>query len=205
MTHRSYRFEHSDVAVDNQRMEFLGDAVLGFVVAAYLYERYEDQAEGELTSFRSQVTSGKALAKLAATIDLGSFIMMGKGELASGGSTRASNLTDALEAVIGAAYLDGGLKAAQKIVKKLFVSQMEDMPTDVWSVNPKGRLQEYCQRKWKCGPQYRVMSKEGPPHAAVFTVEVVLDDKVHGVSRGHTKQDAEAGAASDALTRLGLV
>jgi len=183
-------------------MEFLGDAVLGFVAAAYLYGKYETCDEGDLTSFRSQLTNGQALAGIAHSAGIGVFIKMGKGEEHSGGRRRESNLADALEAVIGAAYLDGGLKAVQKIFDFLFVPILGKLSGDAWEGNPKGKLQEYCQRKWKCSPHYRIINKEGPAHATIFTVEVAIGDGLTGVGEGRNKQDAETKAASEVLVSL---
>lgn len=205
LMHRSFRFENEGVTIDNQRLEFLGDALLGFITAAYLYEKFKEKDEGILTSFRSRTTSGKALTELASGIQLGEYIKMGKGEERSGGRKRPSNLADALESVLGSAYLDGGIKAVQKMFKKLFVPQLNSLSGDVWADNPKGQLQEYSQRRWKKSPQYRVMRKDGPPHAAIFTAEVLLDSDLSGVGKGRNKQDAETQAAVNVLKRLNHV
>ena len=202
LIHRSFRFENGQVTSDNQRLEFLGDAVLGFITAAHVYERFVGRDEGFLTSLRSRITSGKALAKTARDICLGEYVKIGKGEERSGGRKRPSNLADALEAVVGAAFLDGGMKAAQKILKKLFVPQLDGLSDDVWAENPKGRLQEYSQRTWKKSPRYRVIRKVGPPHATVFTAKVTLGGGIEGTGRGRNKQDAETKAAVDALSKL---
>ena len=142
LMHRSYRFENAGVSEDNQRLEFLGDAVLGCLSAGFLYDKHADHDEGKLTSFRSQITSGKALAECAGGLDLGRFLMIGTGEINSGGRERSSNLADALEAIIGAAYLDGGMKAARKVFNRLFVPMIDRLDGDVWADNPKGKLQE---------------------------------------------------------------
>ena len=202
LMHRSFRFENNDITVDNQRLEFLGDALLGFLTAAHLYKKFQDRDEGILTSLRSRITSGKALAELAARISLGEYIKMGKGEESSGGRTRSSNLADTLESVVGSVYLDGGMKAVQKVFVKLFVPQLNSLSDDIWAENPKGKLQEYSQRRWKKSPQYLLVHKDGPPHATVFTVEVVLGDDLRGVGKGCNKQDAEMHAATDVLNRL---
>jgi len=202
LIHRSFRFENGEVTSDNQRLEFLGDAVLSFVTAAYVYEKFVGKDEGFLTSLRSRITSGKALAKMARDICLGEYVKMGKGEERSGGRKRPSNLADALEAVVGAAFLDGGMKAVQKILKKLFVPQLDSLSDDVWAENPKGRLQEYSQRTWKKSPRYRVIRKVGPPHAIMFTAKVTLDGGIEGTGRGLNKQDAETKAAAHALSKL---
>jgi ribonuclease III len=205
LMHRSFRFENEDITTDNQRLEFLGDAILGFVIGAHLYEKFGDKDEGFLTSLRSQTTSGKVLAELAAEAQLGKHIKMGRGEELSGGRERASNLADGLEAVIAAAYFDGGLKAVQKIFKKLFVPRIESLTGDVWADNPKGRLQEYAQRTWKAGPRYRLIQKHGPPHAAVFTVSVDLPGGVSGTGTGSSKREAETHAAMQALCKLNVI
>jgi len=205
LTHRSFRFENEDITVDNQRLEFLGDAILGFLIAEYLYEKLPDKDEGFLTSFRSQTSSGRILAEIAMEIELGNYMRIGRGEESSGGRKRPSNLADALEAVIAAAYDDGGLRAVQKVFKKLFVSRIDSLSGDVWASNPKGQLQEYVQRRWKSGPRYHVLQRHGPPHALVFTVRVELPDGTFGVGRGSNKRDAESHAAAEVLSRLGVL
>lgn len=206
LTHKSYRFENQGVEHDNQRLEFLGDAVLGFVTAAHLYERFADLDEGALTAMRSQLTSGKALTHIASEIQLGVHLKMGKGEDQTGGRKRPSTLADAMEAVIGAAYFDGGDKAVGKIFKTLFLPAMNLLSSDVWNDNPKGKLQEYAQRAFRLSPRYRVVLREGPPHDTVFTVEVTMGpDNISGKGTGNSKQAAEVAAARDVLDRLDSV
>jgi ribonuclease-3 len=202
LTHRSYRYEHEDLAFDNQRLEFLGDAVLDFIVAAYVFRRFDEEQEGVLTSVRSQTTSGEALAEIARSIGLGEHLKMGKGEEQCGGRERPSNLADALEAVVGAAFLDGGIRAAQRIMKTLFQAKLDALSGDMWAGNPKGKLQEVCQRTWKSSPVYRMVLREGPAHATVFTVEVLLPDGTSGTGRGRSKQVAQREAARAALKML---
>ncbi|NQU39310.1 MAG: ribonuclease III [Lentisphaerae bacterium] len=199
LTHRSYRFEVKDVSHDNQRLEFLGDAVLGFLAAESLYRDNPSEEEGFLTSARSQVTSGRAFARMASDIDLGSFLRLGKGEMQSGGDQRDSNLADAFESVLGACFLDGGVAAARKVFCLLIEPLLREGETDRWGDNPKGALQERCQRKYKAGPTYRILSEDGPSHDRRFTVEVALGEKVRGVGKGRSKQEAEINAARDAL------
>jgi ribonuclease III len=199
LTHRSFRFENREVREDNQRLEFLGDAVLGLVTAAHLYERFADKDEGWLTSMRSQATSGKALAGVAKDLHIGDHIRFGKGEEQSGGRRRASNLTDTLEAVVGAAYVDGGMKAVEKLFRSVFVPRLLRLEGDVWADNPKGKLQEYFQRVLKSNPHYHVLRRDGPPHAVIFTVEVSAGDGRRGVGRGRNKHDGECQAAADWL------
>jgi ribonuclease-3 len=202
LMHRSFRFEHDGIMSDNQRLEFLGDAVLGMVAAAHLYDRLPDADEGKLTAYRSQMTSGKALAELAIDIELGEFIKIGKGEEASGGRQRLSNLADAFESILGAAYLDGGVSAVERIFDRVCVPRIEKFSGDVWEGNPKGKLQEYTQKKWKQGPKYRVCGKEGPPHEVVFSVEAELPDGLRAIGSGTNKREAETNAADKLLAQL---
>lgn len=198
LTHRSYRYESPDIDGDNQRLEFLGDAVLGLAAAAHLYTVHPDFEEGDLTRTRSRLTNIKALARIAESIQLGSFIRLGRGEQQSGGSERASTLGDALEAILGAAYLDGGPKAAARIFKKLFIPELSHEEEELWKDNPKGALQEFTQRKWKLSPRYRLVREEGPAHSKRFAVEVVINSIVKGTGEGSSKREAEIAAAIEA-------
>ena len=202
LTHRSYRFENHGVEFDNQRLEFLGDAVLGLVSAAHLYDKFVDADEGTLTHLRSSVANGKALAKVARRIRLGERLMLGKGEERSGGRNRDSNLADVLESVIGAVYVDGGFKAADKMIRKLIIPELDENRGDVWEQNPKGKLQEIAQRTWHCSPHYRSVGERGPSHARLFTVEVLLNDVAMGRGRGTSKREAETRAAIAAIEKL---
>lgn len=202
LTHRSFRFESSGVETDNERLEFLGDAVLTFLAAAHLYERLHDQNEGVMTAQRSRMISGKTLASCARVLELGTFLRMGMGEERSGGRERASNLANALEAVVGAAYLDGGLRAALKVFQHAILPHLEVVENDTLTDNPKGRLQEYAQAQWKASPQYEILNAAGPAHATEFTVRVTLPDGQSESGQGRSKQMAEAQAAINLLRRL---
>ena len=202
LMHRSYRYEAKDVAADNQRLEFLGDAVAGFLAAAHLYRMNRDGDEGTLTELRSRVTSGKALASVAREIGLGEFIRLGKGEERAGGREREALLADGLEAVIGAAYLDGGVKAAEKIVAKLLIPLLGATPQEEWEENPKGKLQELSQRLYGRGPEYRCVSEVGPAHQKHFVVEAIVGGAKLGVGEGASKRAAETIAAEAAVRKL---
>ena len=202
LMHRSYRFENDGVEKDNQRLEFLGDAVLGLMMADYLFKTYRDMDEGKMTSLRSQITSRKGLARIAGELGLGKFILLGKGEEGSGGRKRASSLEDALESVIGATYLDGGMKAVKRLFKTVFVPEVESLSGDVWEHNPKGKLQEYAQQKWKSGPVYHLVRRDGPAHASRCTTKVVLPDGSEGFGEGQSKQASERQAAIQVLGLL---
>lgn len=203
LTHRSFRFESSDVASDNQRLEFLGDAALGLLSGAYLFEKFPDFQEGDLTRVRSQLTNTKTLARIAASIDLGQYLRLGRGEQQSGGQHRSSNLSDCLEAVIGGAFVDGGLRAVKKIFQKLFAPEIEAAVKDIWGENPKGALQEMSQRRWKASPRYRTVKEEGPAHERVFTVEALINGQVVGTGLGPNKREAEMDAARQAMLGMG--
>jgi ribonuclease-3 len=202
LMHRSYRFESKGVEGDNQRLEFLGDAVLGMVIAAQLYRAHSQEDEGGLTERRSRVTSGKALAETAARIGLGEFIRLGKGEEQAGGRQRQSLLADGFEAVVGAAFLDGGLRAAEKIATKLFPSIMEAPAQEDWQDNPKGKLQEIAQRLHGRSPVYECVREEGPAHQKVFSVEAVVEGRVLGHGSGSSRRAAEVEAATEAVRAL---
>lgn len=201
LTHRSYRAEHPEALQDNQRLEFLGDAVLNVLSATRFYDLYPDFQEGELTRARSQLTNTRRLGEIAASIGLGLYLRAGRGEMLSGGIHRPSTICDTLEAIIGAAYVDGGLKAARKIFDRLFAPSVEVAARENHRHNPKGLLQELCQQRWKTGPQYRVAHAEGPSHARTFVIEVVVQGEVWGSGTGRSKQDAEMTAAAQALRR----
>ena len=196
LLHRSFRFETRGIESDNQRMEFLGDAALSLVSAAAVYRLFLDSDEGDMTRLRSRITSGRALARIGASIRLGDELKVGKGEADTGGRERDSNIADALEAVLGAAYLDGGIRAVERIFRKLFLPVLEELKGDVWEDNPKGQLQKFTQRKWKCEPIYRIVKEIGPQHDKIFTVEVCVRGK------RISKRSAEVGAAENALEKL---
>lgn len=202
LTNPSYRADHATEGIkDNQRLEFLGDAVFGLLTAQQVFERYADEDEGGLTVRRSHLASGRALAELARRIGLGQYQRLGKGEAAVG-RDKDKSLTDAMEAVFGAAWCDGGIKAVKAIYAKLMGDDAE-APLDVWAENPKGRLQELAQRNaWPDSPTYELMDVTGPNHAPDYTVKA----KVHGgheaAGTGRTKRAAEVAAAQALLRHL---
>lgn len=201
LTHRSFRFEQKDVTEDNQRMEFLGDAVLGFVTAAHIYGEFTEVNEGRLTELRSRVASGRALAAIAKSMELGEHVRLGKGEEQAGGRHRPGVLADCLEAVIAAAYLDGGMKAVEKVFALHFKPVLSGGDI-AWSENPKGHLQEFAQRQHKENVHYRCVAEEGPAHQKQFTVEAVVKGAVMGVGHGSNRRAAETEAALRALQAL---
>lgn len=198
LTHSSYANEFS--CPSNERLEFLGDALLGCVVSVLLYEKYPSYAEGDLSKIRSRVVSGANFAKYAEMLGLGEQIRLGKGEESTGGRERESNNANAFEALIGALYLDAGYEKAFEVVSRLFRDAIEkdDFPRD-----SKTQLQEVSQSVFGKTPEYRILSEEGPPHERTFTVEVRIPSDLTGTGQGRSKRQSEQSAARDALRKLG--
>lgn len=203
LVHRSYLNENPALNLtSNERLEFLGDAVLGFVVADELYSHFPDFSEGELTNLRSSLVRGDTLSELALSLHLGDYLFLGHGEEESGGRTRARNLSCTLEAVIGAIFLDQGLEAARSFIMKILSSKFERAAEDKFKADYKSRLQHIIQLERKITPFYRTIDESGPDHAKVFTVEVLAGDSVLGQGTGHSKRAAEMEAARQALDGL---
>lgn len=199
LTHPSQAAEKAAGSSDNQRLEFLGDAVIQLVLTDHFFHALPDEAEGRLTQLRASVVSRKALARCAARLGMGSFLLLGRGEDANGGRERESNLADAVEAIIGAVYLDGGFEASRATVLRILGEDAEVAPERHHRTNPKGRLQEMLQAIDSVSPIYRVTSEEGPDHSKEFITEVIWKDQVLGVGKGTSKKNAETAAAAAAL------
>ncbi len=202
--HRSYMNEHSpeDVTLaDNERMEFLGDSVLGFVVSDLLYARYPTAPEGTLTHLRTLLVRRETLAQLANELELGSFLLLGVGEEQSGGRTRLATLCACYEALIGAIFLDSGLDKVRQFALPRMADILDGMAVDVMPKDPKSRFQEHAQRTIGYTPRYRVVDSKGPDHAKIFTTVVSVKGIAKGVGTGLSKQDASQAAAAMALAR----
>jgi len=203
LVHRSYLNEAPELDLEsNERMEFLGDAVLGLVISERLYGDYPALSEGHLSQIRALLVRWDTLAEAAERISLGEYLILGRGEEMSGGRTRPSNLAGALEAVIGAAFLDGGIAKARKLVLKLLAPELEKVAAGAVAVDSKSQLQHVVQTRWHEIPKYRLISSVGPDHAKTFTVEVVVNSEVLGRGEGRNKKQAELAAASQALETL---
>ncbi|MDD5369157.1 MAG: ribonuclease III [Anaerolineaceae bacterium] len=204
LTHRSYLNEHPEAIEDNERLEFLGDAVLDFVVGAWLYNHFPEMPEGDLTRMRSALVHTEQLAEFGRQINLGKAMRLGRGEVSAGGRERAALLCDTFEAVIGAIYLNAGI---QEVVR--FISPFLEEASDYILVmhkneDPKSKFQEWAQAQGYPAPQYVTRSAIGPDHAKIFEVDVVISGQVYGTGTGHSKQVAAKAAARAALSTLGL-
>lgn len=203
LVHRSYLNEHTDPdLIDNQRLEFLGDAVIHFLAAEWLFARLPTEREGVLTRFRAGMVKNEQLAAHARTLQIGEMLLMGKGEEEGGGRTRTRNLSAALEAVLGALYLDQGIEAVRDFVEPLFTSTLTQMLREQSDKDAKSRLQEWCQAVKGITPIYREASVTGPEHAPQFTIEVWIGDELYGSGTGRSKQGAAQIAAAQALKRV---
>ena len=200
LTHRSYANEHQDGSEDNERLEYLGDAVLDFIVAEWAYRHFPERPEGDLTKVRSHLVRNEHLAEFARQIDLGGALRLGRGERTSGGYLRDSVLGSAFEALLGAIYLDSDFDKVRNFMLP-FLEPVQDTILD--EVNdPKGQFQEEVQA-YKMGPiLYRVISTSGPDHARMYEVDVEINGKVMGRGSGSSKANAEREAARDALKKL---
>jgi ribonuclease III len=203
LTHRSYLNEHPEFPLeDNERLEFLGDAVLDFVTGEYLYHRFPELREGLLTSLRSVLVRRDTLARFARELGLGEYLLMGHGEIETGGRNRAATLCAAFEALVGALYLDQGLASVDKLLAPLVAPEVVRTLKDRSLKDAKSLLQELAQARTHQTPRYRTIAETGPDHAKEFTVQVTISGKVYGEGYGSNKQQAAQAAAQEALDRL---
>ncbi|HEY9600859.1 MAG TPA: ribonuclease III [Allocoleopsis sp.] len=211
LTHRSYVNEHPDAGEHNERLEFLGDAVLGFVVGELLYQNYPEMSEAQLTRLRSNLVDEKQLGKFATQFDIGELMRLGKGAIKEGGRENPSLLSDTFEAYIAAYFLESGIEAVREFVQPLFTAVADSIVFPQSDADPKslvdskGRFQQWALAKFVQNPEYAIIDESGPDHAKEFTAEVRVNGKVYGVGKGRRKQDAEKHAAEVALKKVGLV
>lgn len=201
LTHPSLGHETQRYHFDNQRLEFLGDAVLQLIFTEHLFQMFPDYTEGQLTKLRSRLVSREGLKVHAINMGLGDYMMMGKGEETSGGRARSSALADAFEALIGAMYLDSDLATVRKFVLREAMINIEHVKFDTLDVNPKGKLQELLQALSPMSPAYNILSESGPEHQKLFVAAVVWNGIKLGTGEGQSKKEAEKLAAEDALAR----
>lgn len=203
ITHKSHSNEHREVSSgDNERLEFLGDAVVDLAISHRLMERFPSATEGELSKLRALIVNEEGLAKVARKVQLGELLLLGRGEELTGGRDKSSVLADALEAILGAVYLSGGLEKVMEIVDRLFGEALEGVADGRFGFDYKTRLQEDAQNRMRVSPRYRVVSESGPDHEKVFEVEVSIGSELYARASGRSKKEAEQAAARQTLARL---
>jgi len=203
LTHRSYlSVTGQGPRESNERLEFLGDSVLGLVTSEFLYRRHPDEHEGQLTKTKSLLVSKAILSRRALRMGLGRYVLLSHSEVESGGRQRLSILADAFESVLGAIYLDQGFETARRFIHQWLLSESDSIVSDKRHTNYKSHLQEYVQSTYRTHPVYRIRSEYGPDHSKYFMVEVMVGRRTLGEGRGHNKKEAEQAAARDAIERV---
>lgn len=204
LTHRSYLNEHPEAIEDNERLEFLGDAVLDFLVGAWLYNKFPEMPEGDLTRMRSALVHTEQLANLAKELGVGRAMRLGRGEMQAGGNERSGLLCDTFEAIIGALYLDKGITGVISFITPTLERAAEDILINHKDEDPKSKLQEWAQGHGFVAPLYATRNSFGPDHSKIFEVDVYINGEIKGTGIGQSKHAATKQAALDALTRLGI-
>ncbi len=205
MTHRSYLNNDMKRNESNERLEFLGDAVLDLVVCEEFYKLFPDKDEGDLTKLKSLFVNREALAIKAKDINLNKYVLLGEGEEQSGGRNRNTILSDSLEALVGAIYIDGGLHNARKFINIFIIENVNKFQVEPIPANYKSMLLEYFQETTQSVPEYSILNEVGPDHNKTFTVEVCIKGKRYGTGTGRSKKKAEQNAAHAAVVKIGLV
>jgi ribonuclease-3 len=203
-THRSFLNENKEVKESNERLEFMGDSILSFVVSSYIYEKYPNLKEGELTSLRSVLTNTQTLFEVADKLELGKLLKMSKGEEDGGGRTNKTILANTYEAVVGGLFLDGGIESARDFITSTILANVNEFVGSQGMKDPKSMLQEFMQEKYKVSPDYRIMDEQGPDHIKKYTSGVFLNNDLIAQGQGRSKQEAEKDAAQKALTALNV-
>lgn len=202
LTHRSYLNENPDDSIeDNERLEFLGDAVLDFIVGAYLYHRFPEMDEGELTSLRAALVRAKTLAMFARQLGIGTVVRLGYGEAENGGRERTPILCATFEAVVGAMYLDSGIEKVEKLVQRLITPALTEIMAESLHKDAKSEFQVWAQAQFNITPRYKVIKTEGPDHDKTFTTQVLVGADVWGEGAGGSKQRAAQAAAAQAMQK----
>jgi len=204
LTHRSYLNEHPEAVEDNERLEFLGDAVLDFLVGAWLYNRFPEMSEGSLTRLRSALVRTEQLAEFSKQVGLGKALRLGHGEEESGGRERQALLCATFEAFVGALYLDSGIDEVTDFLEPLLEAVADTVLSSGNIQDSKSKLQEWVQSKGNSAPVYQMISARGPDHSKLFEVEVLINGKKFGRGTGRSKQSAAKAAAQEALSLLGI-
>lgn len=205
LTHRSYLNEANVSHASNERLEFLGDAILSFIVSSYLYNHFLTKPEGELTNIRSAIVRTQTLASVAKKLHLGDFLLLSRGEEESGGRNNTSLLADCFEAIVGAIYTNAGLDQAQNFIHTHLLPLLPDIIKQRSYLDYKSQFQEKVQDIYRMSPIYKVINQEGPDHAKTFFVAVYVNDEKYGEGKGKSKQEAEQMAAANALEKWGEI
>lgn len=201
-THRSYLNESKGEVKSNERLEFLGDSILSFIVSSTIFEKYPNYKEGQLTNLRSILTNTETLAEVSRQLDLGKYLKLSRGEESGGGRYNKTILANTFEALLGGIFLDQGLEAARKFVTDNILTKEEEIVANQGLKDPKSHLQEVVQERFRVSPTYTILKEEGPDHDRTYTVAVSVGEQQIGEGTGHSKQDAEKNAARQALQRL---
>ncbi|NCN04116.1 MAG: ribonuclease III [Spirochaetales bacterium] len=201
--HRSFANEQANPVGNNEKLEFLGDSILGFLVSEYLYLRLLNKSEGDLAKIKSFVVSETSLAQISKDLEIDKFLLLGRGEDVSGGRDKKALLADAFEAVLGAIYLEVGMKVTKKFVLRFLVPEIQKVLENKHIKDYKTLLQEFVQKEYKSYPRYQLVKKTGPDHAKIFWIEVVVDSTTFGPGQGRNKKEAEQKAAQLAWEALG--
>jgi ribonuclease III len=202
LVHSSYKNEHSEETEDNERLEFLGDAVLGFLVGSLLYDRYPQMNEGELTKLRSALVKEQQLAKFSKKLNIGSKMLLGNGAISNGGPNNTNLLSSTFEAIIGAYYLDSGIEAVKNFVTPLFEEAIANVPINRDFITT---LKEWSNKQYREDPKYELIAKLGMDHNPEFTRAVYIKNEKYGQGKGKSKQQADQNAAENALKKLELI
>lgn len=200
--HRSYLNETAETLESNERLEFLGDSILSFVVSSHIFDKYKTSKEGQLTSIRSVLTNTETLYEISRDLGLGEFLKLSKGEEAGGGRKNKTILANTLEALIGGLYVDQGIEAAKKFIEENIISRAEKIIESQGLKDPKSALQEKIQENLRESPVYKVIKEEGPDHDKSYTIGVYIGEKLLAEGVGKSKQEAEKSAARNALETL---
>ncbi len=203
LTHRSYLNEFKETQTEhNERLEFLGDAVLELIISEFLFSNFANRPEGELTSFRAAVVKTESLAETSRKLGLGDYLRMSKGEESTGGRDKDYLLANTFEAILGAIYIENGYQECKKFVHRWLVPKIEEIVKNRLDIDSKTKFQEVAQNLFKFTPEYKLVKEEGPDHEKIFTMSVYVGDKVFGTGKGASKQKAEENAASKALKSI---
>jgi ribonuclease-3 len=201
--HRSFVNEHRDVHQHNERLEYLGDSILGFLISEHLYRQLPDTPEGDLSYLRSRLVEASSCVRYIQKLGVENYLLLGKGERINPGRGRESILADLFEAIMGAIFLDGGMEAARVFLFSNFSTEIEAIlktPVQNW----KALLQDFCQKKFQVAPNYVVLNETGPDHIKVFEIQVMVNNEIMGIGHGSSKKEAQQAAAKAALNRINI-